>query len=69
MAFQITGETEPKLDISHHQMKPPVLGMGSIKLPCWPKGPHGKKKKTSSYCQHCWLVTQIDGKVLMIRRL
>lgn len=45
MAFQITGETEPKLDISHHQMKPPVLGMDSIKLPCWPKGPHGKKKK------------------------
>jgi hypothetical protein len=31
---QIIRETKPQLDISRHQMKPPVLGMGYIRLSC-----------------------------------
>lgn len=64
--YQIVGETELHLAISHHQMRLPRLGLGYIYL-CWLlKGSHGKLQATQSVgktigCSpqtdsrpHCW---------------
>ena len=36
--FQITGEMEPQMYNSGHQMKLPVLGVSYISSKCGPKG-------------------------------
>lgn len=40
---QIMGETEPHMDISCHQIL--VLGLVTISINCWPKGPHGNPQR------------------------
>jgi hypothetical protein len=35
------GKTELQIDITHHQMKLPILGIIYMESNCWPKGSHG----------------------------
>ena len=46
--YQITGETEPRLDTSHNQIQTPVPEMGSIYSSCCLRGSLGNCKTTQA---------------------
>ena len=55
------GETEPQLDISHHQMKLPVL----IKFLA--KGVHGNLQTTQAIVKAVGDLLQTESKVLLLK--
>jgi hypothetical protein len=61
------GETELQLDISCHQMKLPVLGIGYIPLSCWPKGSHGNSQTTQAVVRTIGCSSQTDGKAPVLK--
>lgn len=52
-----------QLDISHHQVKPPVSEMDYIQLNWWPNGLHGNPQATKAV--GCSL--QTDVKVILLK--
>lgn len=61
----MTGEAEPQMEISGHQMKHSVSGLGYILFSCWPMGSHGNPQTIQAVAKAIGCCLQTDSKTLL----